>query len=725
MSPLGHAVDPARVRERWALVAELFPFAIALDGDDRVGELGRSIGRLCPGIAVGDPASAHLSLVSPRGELTARCLQALAGRPVILRTGSGVTLRTQVVVWPDEGLVAIFGSPWFSEPDALQTHGLTIADFAPHDPTPDFLFHAQFQSTALADTRRLAEHLQQTDAERRRLAAAEQVLARDLNALPDLVLRLDRGGTVLDFRGSNGGGHGDGASAVGCDVFDVVPQMRAQLPGALLRAFQSNDTQSFEYVGGEGERPEFYEARIVRCSESEALLLVRDVTENRTLQQQLAHQAFHDTLTGLANRARFRDRIDRAVVGHEAVAVLYLDLDDFKCVNDTLGHGAGDELLITVAERLRSGVRAGDLAARMGGDEFAVLVVGAEPDEVAELADRLVRALSTPIELDGRTVWVGASVGVVHASGEDCRVRTVSGEELLRSADVAMYWAKSAGKGRVATYERGMDERALDQLRREGELREALVSGDLAVHYQPIVSLGSARIVGVEALVRWTRPDGTSVPPSEFIPLAEQCGLIGEVGTFVLRTACDQLRRWDLEDSGHEPLGLSVNLSALQLVDDGVVELVASVLAESGLDPGRLTIEITETALLADTGRARTAADGLVGLGVHLALDDFGTGFSSLSHLRDFPIDSIKIDRMFIAGVATPGSDGAIAEALLQLGRVLKVGVVAEGVEMVEQANALLELGCPNAQGYFFARPMDARSLSEILAAGGFAESRR
>jgi len=716
MNPVAVAAAEASSDVAASVLDELFPFHVVLDDDGVIRRHGRSAARLCAGLREGDAITTHLRLVSPGGPLTVERLRRARGRLMVLHTMAGVAVRGQVLVGSDT--VTIVGSPWFTEPEALAGAGLTMSDFAAHDPTPDFLFVVQQQSTALADTRRLAERLEQMDAERRRLEEAERALARDLNALPDLMLRLDAAGTVLDYRGSTSfSDPDDSTEVVGRDVFEVFPGMQEHLRGALIRTFQSSTTQSFEYVAGSSERPEYFEARIVRCSPAEALLLVRDVTDRRSLEHQLAHQAFHDTLTGLPNRARFQDRLRQAVADASVgMALLFVDLDDFKQINDTLGHAAGDEMLMAAAERLRGCVRPADLVARLGGDEFALLLAGVDHHIAGEVAERLVDVLSEPLVIDGRPMRVGASVGVVLAEACVDDVNRYA-EELLRSADVAMYWAKASGKGRIAFFDPAMDERILARLQVESALRTAIAEQQFVVHYQPIVGLERGRVVGVEALVRWDRPGECMVPPAEFIPLAEQTGLIGPIGEHVLRTACAQVRAWDEAFPDREPLELSVNLSAVQLLDPAIVELVDTVLAETGLPAERLTVEITETALISETERVRVVVEGLAELGVRLALDDFGTGFSSLSHLREFPIDQIKIDRLFISSMFEEGANGAIAAALLGMSRVLRVGVVAEGVEEAEQVTALQQLGCPSAQGYYFAEPMDARNLAEILRA--------
>jgi diguanylate cyclase (GGDEF)-like protein len=436
--------------------------------------------------------------------------------------------------------------------------------------------------------------------------------------------------------------------------------------------------------------------------------------ENRALETKLVYQAFHDSLTGLANRALFRDRAEHALARSargERVAVVLLDLDDFKGVNDTLGHGEGDRLLELVAERLRKATRGCDTIARIGGDEFAVLLEGVPTlDDAMQAVDRITEALRPPLALQGREVTVSASIGVSYARGDE------NVDELLRNADVAMYRAKDEGKGRHVVFEPSMYAALLERLELASDLGNALQRGELHVLYQPIVELDSGNLTGVEALVRWQHPTQDMSSPATFIPLAEETGLIVPIGRWVLGEACRQGRRWQL--AGGRPLTVSVNVSARQLVDPGFARDVAAALAESEFPADRLILEITESTLMADSPAAVERMYELKALGVRLAIDDFGTGYCSLSYLQRFPLDIMKIDKAFIAQMATNGNDAALASTIVALAATLKLFTVAEGVEDADQRQQLLALGCDHGQGFLFAEPVAASAIADLVLNG-------
>jgi diguanylate cyclase (GGDEF)-like protein/PAS domain S-box-containing protein len=443
------------------------------------------------------------------------------------------------------------------------------------------------------------------------------------------------------------------------------------------------------------------------------VLNTRDVSERKRLTEQLTHQAFHDPLTGLANRALFRDRVSHALALAQRqgrpITVLFLDLDDFKKVNDSLGHAEGDRLLIAAAERFLASARAADTVARLGGDEFAILiehVAGSEGQ--AELLLRLSAAMAHPFTLSGNQVQVSASIGVAVATGQE------SADDLLRNADVAMYAAKRRGKGRSETYESRMYSDIRARLEMETAMRSAIERCELSLHYQPIVCLRTGMIRGVEALLRWDHPVYGHLLPQHFIPLAEETGLIVRLGGWVLTEACTQIQHWR-ERYPDLPLTVSVNISGRQLQGVGITQALQAALAVSGVDPDRVVLEITESVLMQQTESVLERLRQLKALGVRLAIDDFGTGYSSLSYLQRFPIDTLKIAKPFVEEVGLGAERAALARAIVGLGDALKLDTIAEGVERAEQRLALLGMGCGMGQGHYFARAMPADGLERLL----------
>lgn len=444
--------------------------------------------------------------------------------------------------------------------------------------------------------------------------------------------------------------------------------------------------------------------------------LQQELAERRRAEAELAHQAFHDSLTGLPNRALFLDRLGHALARARrearANAVLFLDLDRFKDVNDSCGHDTGDQLLIAVASRLRRALRAEDTLSRLGGDEFTVLLEDiATEAEATEVAMRLAETLDLPFVIDGQEHRVAASIGVVLSkTGHD------RPEDVLRDADVAMYRAKESGRGQYAVFDPAIQASLIARLALERDLRQALVRDEFILHYQPKVALMTGRIVGVEALVRWRHPERGLIPPDAFIPLAEETGLIIPLGRWVLRESCTMAARWP--GHGDRAPILSVNLSARQFQDPGLTEAITQVLADTGLAPDRLQLEITESVVAINIDVAATALSALKSLGVRLALDDFGTGYSSLGSLKGFPLDVLKIDKGFVAGLGHNSQDEAIVGAVIGLGHALGLVVTAEGVETAAQAHQLLALGCELGQGYYFARPLPPEALDPLLTPG-------
>jgi diguanylate cyclase (GGDEF)-like protein len=433
-----------------------------------------------------------------------------------------------------------------------------------------------------------------------------------------------------------------------------------------------------------------------------------DITVRQQAEESIAFMARHDALTRLPNRVLFRERMEQAIAmagrGTE-FAVICFDLDNFKQVNDTLGHPVGDGLLVAVSDRLRTCVREVDTLARLGGDEFAIIQVGVrQPNDAESLANRIIAAFREPFDVDGHQVMAGASIGVTIAPGD-----SVSYETLMRDADIALYLAKTEGRGTVRFFEPEMDARIHIRRMLELDLRNAIARNEFELYYQPLVSLIMNKIIGFEALLRWHHPVRGLVSPLDFIPVAEETGMIVAIGEWALRTACVEAATWP------DDLSVAVNLSAVQFKQGDIIATVEAALALSGLRPKRLELEITESVFLRDTVGTLAALHRLRAMGIGVALDDFGTGYSSLSYLHSFPFNKIKIDQSFVRDLLTNKESLSIVRAVTGLGKSLGIKTIAEGVETLEQLNRLRDKGCTEAQGYFFSRPRPAGELPLLI----------
>ncbi len=446
-----------------------------------------------------------------------------------------------------------------------------------------------------------------------------------------------------------------------------------------------------------------------------AVMTFRDVTERKRYEEQLAHQATHDTLTGLANRTILNDRIglliERAAREKTVVALLLLDLDRFKEINDSLGHGAGDELLCAIAARLNDLVRESDTVARLGGDEFVILVEMDTPDDAIPVVQKILDAMSKPYGISGRELFASTSIGIsLYPKDGD------SAEELLKNADVAMYRSKKRGRNTFRFYNEGMNTSSAERLSIETSLRRAVDNGEFLLHYQPQVNLISGEIIGAEALIRWKHPDMGMVAPAKFIPLAEENGLIFPIGEWVMRTACTQLRAW--QDAGVVTPPVAVNLSAHQFRQRNLVKMTTGVLLDSGIDGRYLELEMTESAVMEDTDRVLKVLRELKACGTSVSIDDFGTGYSSLSYLKQFSIDKLKVDQSFVREITRDPNDAAIVVAIITMAHSLGLNVIAEGVETEGQMEYLRSHGCNEMQGYFFSRPVPVGDFEQMLRSG-------
>jgi diguanylate cyclase (GGDEF)-like protein len=436
-----------------------------------------------------------------------------------------------------------------------------------------------------------------------------------------------------------------------------------------------------------------------------------DITERRRAEQQIAHLAHYDALTDLPNRVLFRKQLERElerIKRGEQLAMLYIDIDEFKSVNDSLGHPVGDELLKAVASRLRGCVKETDFIARLGGDEFAVVQTGiGQPSDVTELIRRIYQAIREPYECLGHHVTTDASIGVALAPHDGTDL-----DQLLKSADLAMYGAKADGRRTYRFFEAEMDARVKARRTLELDIRQAMVDGSFELHYQPVVNLRSNAIVGCEALLRWRHPERGMISPAEFIPVAEETGLISEIGDWALATACAEAMNWPPD------IKLAVNVSPVQFRSHAFSLKVVNTLATSGLPANRLELEITEAVLIRDDEATLSLLQHLRNIGVRIALDDFGTGYSSLSYLRRFPFDKIKIDRSFVDGITETDGSSAIVQAVINIASAQNMTTTAEGIETEQQREMLCDLGCTEMQGFLFSRPLQVAALRALLSSG-------
>jgi diguanylate cyclase (GGDEF)-like protein/PAS domain S-box-containing protein len=500
---------------------------------------------------------------------------------------------------------------------------------------------------------------------------------------------------------------------------DDAPLMERFLKASIGRPNQHTLNARFIHADGGWRAVEtVVEDRLDDPAIGGLVLNMRDVTERKKLEDELRHQAFHDSLTGLANRSLFEGRMTHALAianrRGRSFGVLFLDLDDFKTINDSLGHARGDELLRAVGQRIHDIIRPTDTAARLGGDEFALLVEVADEDEAHTIARRILDALALPFMIGDRELRVTASMGIALWAGAS-RV-----DDLLRNADMAMYAAKADGKASIRTFEPSMHARVLDRLELTGELREAIETREFELDYQPIVELDSGRIVGVEALVRWQHPVRGRLPPEQFIGLAEETGLIVPLGMWILSSACKRAREWSDRFPEH-PLQLSVNVSTRQLHEPDFIPAVGELLSSTGLAPEMLVLEITESLLLGDRDEIVERLEALKALGLRVAVDDFGTGYSSLSHLRHFPLDILKIDRSFVDGIDRDAGKAKLVHGIINLGDSLLLDVVAEGIERPGQADEFRGMQAPLGQGFLFFPPLPAEEIESLLAGGAAA----
>lgn len=564
------------------------------------------------------------------------------------------------------------------------------------------------------------------------LSAEELVMANDemhavFQAIPDQLIHFDEYGSVITYKSGLSSHHYLTTDRIiNKSLHDITSdEIAEKFNDAIEQVVKRRTSINFEFVFNHEDTDFYYEVRVMPVKKQQVIALVRDITERKNAEEQIAYLAYHDSLTGLPNNRLFKDRLkqglEHAKRDNTLLAVMFLDLDRFKIINDTMGHGVGDKLLQVTSDRLLECVRSSDSVsinsdnpvsssvARMGGDEFTIMIEGLKSaQEVNKIARRITESISQPINLDGQDVYTSTSIGIALYPDDGTGV-----DALLKNADAAMYHAKDQGKNNFQYYNESMNQASSERLSLENDLHKALENQEFELYYQPQLSVTTGKVVGMEALIRWKHPEKGFISPVVFIPVAEETGMILQIGEWVIREACRQCVEWI--HSGYRPVKISVNLSAKQLKEEKLNGMLAKILVETGMPVKYLGIELTESAIIGEPELALLRLNKIKEIGLQLSLDDFGTGYSSLSYLKRFPIDTLKIDQAFVRDIKTDHEAAALVKAIISMAHSLDMDVVAEGVESQDQLEYLGACSCDTIQGFLFSKPVPAKEVEDML----------
>lgn len=585
---------------------------------------------------------------------------------------------------------------------------------------------------AVDESYRKHDHDQQTLEHSLTLSAEELMQANDemhavFQAIPDQLIHIDSDGVVITYKSGLSNQHYLTTDRlINKPIREITSlEIATKFEDAINEVIEKKSTVHFDFVYEHDDHEYSYEARVMPVKSKQVVVLIRDITERKQAEDQISYLAYHDSLTGLPNTLLFKDRLEQGII-HAArnkhkLAVLFLDLDRFKLINDTMGHGVGDKLLQSTSDRLLECVRNTDSigtnstqkfsssVARMGGDEFTIMLENVDgPQAVRRICKRITKLISQPLNLDGQEVYTSTSIGIALYPNDGSTVDT-----LLKNADAAMYHAKEQGRNNFQFYTESMNQASAERLELENNLHRALQNNELMLHYQPQVDVTSGDIVGMEALIRWNHPEKGFISPVVFIPVAEETGMIIEIGEWVIREACKQGAAWI--SAGYKPVKISVNLSAKQLKDDQLNVIITKILLETGMPVKYLGIELTESAIILEPEVALSRLNKIKKLGIQLSLDDFGTGYSSLSYLKRFPIDTLKIDQSFIRDIKIDHEAAALVKAIIAMAHSMGMDVIAEGVEHKEQLEFLGANNCDTMQGFFFSKPVPPDEFEKML----------